>query len=67
VSEASYHETLQEIERQIELTEEFLKRRKHHARYDKDLDAKLRELRKEKQQLLHTGPFQSLLDEIVID
>jgi len=67
VDEATYREALQDIDRQIDLTEEFLKQRQHHAKYDTDLEARLRELRNEKEQLLQTGPFQDLLDDVVID
>ena len=58
MDEAMFHETLQDLDRQIERIEEFLKQRKQLAKHDSDLKTKLRQLQKEREQLLVSWPLQ---------
>ena len=67
MDEVLFHEKVAELERQIELIEEFLDQRKDLVSGDKDLKVKLKKYRSELDRLLLIGPFEEISDELIVD
>jgi hypothetical protein len=63
VNESADREALKELDRQIELTEQFLIERKQQGKYDGDLVSKLAAYRQERERLLQNIPSGEMLDD----